>query len=412
MYYEKSKLYFLIAGIAVIIVAVMTVTLSSKSGKLQKSKPILEHDAKIIDTFNIIRKGHGGGSGMSTSKTISGNSANVNYSLASSKLENLDLIMISLEASNSKFEPKLVDMQIELAKVFSPDNFDCIGGKLKEKIKKMQVKSKDGRDKADGFVPKEVEEMVKEYPNSYLIGTGANYLAHSFTYVNASTKKESNLLVAGDAPSYEDFALDDYIIKGKHDIPYLIYIMDCSGYFSAAISAAGGAGGNDIKASADMARNSESNLAVISCVMISPLFSAYDGSKPLQKDDKATFLRRISIMKSVLKKLPFDNKNLIINLKENYFVLLCSNSKTGSFNGTVNANANVGVGFGFGSASASTAGNGKLSRTMEFDNFQTYILDNSIGSEFRPIPARTYSIIFHNLIRQRNCHLPHLLCSA
>ncbi len=308
---------------------------------------------------------------------------------STSKLSHLDLLLKDLDDSGSKFEYTAVDMQIELAKIFSPDNFDCIEGKLKEKIKKLQVKGKDGK-VAEGFVPKDVLEMVNGDKESFLIEVGANYLAHSFTYLDTKTNKESKLLVAGDAPSYEDFNLGDYMIKGRQDMPYLIYTMDCSGYFSAAVNASGGMSGNDIKTSASLTRNSSSNLVVITCVMNSPLFSAYSASKPLQKEDKATYLRRCKILKSVLKKLPSDNPNVVINLKENYYALLSSNSKSGSFNGSVNANMNAGIGFGFGSASANADGNGKLSRTMEFDKFKTYILDNSIGSEFRPISLKDF----------------------
>lgn len=305
-----------------------------------------------------------------------------------SKLNQIDLVLKDLSNVDSNFEPKKVNLQLELSELFNPDKFVCIDGKLKEKIKKLKFKLSGNSDtEVNGFIPADIKNNITE-ESAILLGSGANVLVHSFTYT--LNKVESILLVARDAPSFSNFEINDYAIKEDQSYPYLIYTMDCSGYFSAAVTAAAGISGNEIASSANLSSKSESSLILIACLMTTPLYSAYEGNGHLSGGDKATYTKRSAILKSILKRLPTVKDGITINLKENYYVILASNSGKGSFNGLGSVEGKGTAGWGIASFTSGGKNGATVGRSSEFKNYKTYITYENVNSITFPIPIADF----------------------
>lgn len=320
----------------------------------------------------------------------------------STKLHKLESIINDIPVS-SIFDSKKVDLQMELTDLFSPNNFTCIDGDLKKKIQKLKRKSADNKTEVVGFIPDEVKNTIKQ-SEAYLLTYGASTLLHSFTYIDNKTKTESKILTTTESPTYKSFNLSDFNDVGDQNLPYMFYTLDCAGYFAAAIKAAGGAGGNEVSSEVKTISDKKKSLMIAITKLNTPLYLAYNGEGIFadveDKDEPvlieklrrqiAIYKTRIAVLKSVIGKLKGGNEDISIVVKANYYVVVTTNSGESSFNGSGNINASGGGNFGFGSVSGSTEGKSQVSRTSEFKNYKTYVLDTDFGTETFPIPLKDY----------------------
>jgi hypothetical protein len=316
------------------------------------------------------------------------------YLETNSKLSTIPSIVQSSEYS-SLFDQTPVELQMELTELFNPSKFPCLDGKLKEKIQKLKRKSTSSTKEAKGFIPEEVEIAIEgmelnKAQNAYVLKYGANTLLHSFTYKDNANNTESKILHTEDAPTYKNFNLLEFTDKVNDGFPYLYYTMDCSGYFTASIKAAGGVSGNEVESSVGFSSSTQKSLVLIACKVQTPLFAAYNGEGTLSGTTKETYQRRLLILQSVLKKLPKNKPNISILIKANYFVVTASNSGEGGFNGTGKGDVSLGGNFGFAQVSSSAGASTKVTRKSEFNTFRTYVLDTDIGAQTFPIPLKDF----------------------
>ena len=84
-------------------------------------------------------------------------------------------------------------------------------------------------------------------------------------------------------------------------------------------------------------------------------------------------------------------------MNSNYRVVITSNSGTSSFNGEATIEASGNVKFGVGSVSASGKVNGSIQRKSEFTRYKTYIVEENVNVEVRPIKVKTLKDLIQSL---------------
>lgn len=283
---------------------------------------------------------------------------------------------------------EVVDLYEEFVRLFDPENFNCgCDEQLIKKLKKIKPKNK----KATGYVPRVVIENALYTDSAILFKyAGSNILAHSFTY-EMNNGKHSKLLFARESISTKDFNESNYFEKDDEAYNNFLYTLDCSGFLSASVTAAGGIGKNAIESSAKAAIGADKSLLVVGGVMYSPLYQAFKGEGIYSYKDSNVVIQRINILSAILNEIPpenhIDTNRIIIN--SNYRVILMSNSGTTSFNGEANFGATGSVGFGAGSVSAAGNASGSVDRKSEFTRYNTYIINTNIGADIQKITFKS-----------------------
>lgn len=281
-----------------------------------------------------------------------------------------DSISIS-EKLASKPEINLLD---ELVVLFDPSNFKCgYDEKLKKKLKRV-VNDKN----TEGFVPSVVLNKIRNQKVSKLSDRGVNVAANSFRYESITTNSEP--VFVRFSPTALNFNQEDYFERNSNTYSNFFYSLDCSGYLSNAISASGGIDNASLKAAANSSSNSNNSLVIVKGVMYSPLYLAYKGNGIFKSKTKEILEKRKEVLVQIYLSIVNDDRldDTKIFLDTNYLLLLTSNSGKTSFNGEASLSAGGGIGFGFGNISAEGSASGKMNKTTEFNEYNTYILDVNV----------------------------------
>jgi len=301
----------------------------------------------------------------------------------------------SLINEGTEFGTK-VSLYKELIDLFDPDNFSCgCDDKIKKALKKIKPKNQ----KINGFIPDLVLKNAF-LSDSVLIldNSGSSILAHLFQY-NTKAGVKSKPLFARNAITTQNFNEANFIEKNPRTYDNFLYTLDCTGFLTAAVSAAGGVNSNSVKTSASAATNSNKSLFVIGGVMYSPIYQAFKGEGIFSDNDNSTISRRINVLNAILTEIPSneitDSTELYLN--SNYRVIITSNSGTSSFNGEASFGVTGGVSFGFGSVSGSASGNGSMDRKSEFTRYKTYVVTKNVDAEVPIIYVKDIKQLINSL---------------
>jgi len=297
--------------------------------------------------------------------------------------------------SSSGFGKK-VGLYSELIDLFNPENFTCgCDDRMKRALQKMKTRGQS----LEGFVPEVVSKNAFYADSVYLLDReGGNVLAHLINYKRQDGDTSGSIFVRN-AFSTKNFSEGLYIEKNPSTYNNFVYTLDCKGFLTAAVSAAGGLTTNSIKTSASAAATINKSLFVIGGVMYSPLYQAFKGEGLFSGNDSATIARRINVLTAILSEIPasdlLDNTEIFIN--SNYEVILTSNSGTSGFNGEGKLEAAGGIGVGFGSVSGSASASGSIIRKSEYASYKTYIVRHNVNTVVTAITVKNLKDVIESL---------------
>lgn len=261
-----------------------------------------------------------------------------------------------------------------LIKFFDPSSFPCTDNKkLIDKVKKININKKH-----KGFIPSAVKNKLPEKVDSveYLDMLGSRIICNIFEYKSANNTIVK-LGLARNSYSYSVFNIFDYLEKEEQGFSNYIYSLDCSGYFSLAISAAGGIGENQLNSNTEAAFEADKSLLFVSGFVYLPLYASYEGTDRYSSKDSTTLAIRIKNLDAIISELGQEPATTLVTLNRNYQIILTSNSGTSKFNGKINFNASGGVNFGA-SIKGKSDNKVELTRSFEFNDYNTYILKKNI----------------------------------
>lgn len=343
-----------------------------------------------------------------TEVTINSEIGNTNLKALEETLLDLKNVAYSLETTaksnfideGTQFGNK-VSLYKELIDLFDPDNFSCgCDDKIKNALKKIKPKNQ----KVNGFIPDLVLKNAFVSDTVLILDkSGSSILAHLFQYRTKSGNK-SKPLFARNAITTNNFNESNFLEKNPRTYDNFLYTLDCTGFLTAAVSAAGGVNSNSVKTSASAATNSSKSLFVIGGVMYSPIYQAYKGEGMFALNDSSSISNRINVLNAILSEIPANEitDSTVIYMNSNYRVIITSNSGTSSFNGEAAFGVTGGVSFGLGSIIGSASGTGTMDRKSEFARYKTYVVQKNIDAEVPIITVRDIRLLINNLQRNNN----------
>ncbi|MBC7410129.1 MAG: hypothetical protein H7339_17235 [Arcicella sp.] len=287
---------------------------------------------------------------------------------------NLPENLILTTATSNFTETELIT---EFQILFNPENFKCgYDEKLKKKLKKL--KNDSGQ---EGFVPSIITQKIENQKVYKLSNQGSNILVNSFKY--GVKGKSSDLIYASYSPTSLNFNEEDYLEKAPKGYSNFFYSLDCSGYLSTALAASGGIDSASLKTAASSSSNSNNSLIVIAGVINSPLYQAYQARGVFASSSKESLSLRKEVLVQIISSIPNTDRldDTLIFLDSNFKVVLTSNSGKSSFNGEASLSANGNFGFGFGNVSANGSATGKINRSSEFSDYNTYLLERNVNQK-------------------------------
>lgn len=289
-----------------------------------------------------------------------------------------------------------VNLQKEMVSIFDPNNNKCeCGDKIKKKLKNIPLENIKG---TTGFVPKIVQDNIKQTDAYLLSQSGSKILAHSFTYID-SDGIESKLLYASNSPTKDFFSETNYIMSDDGEYNMFLYSLDCSGYISAAVNASGGIGGNAIESAIKLANDKNNSMVVVGGVMNTPLYQAYIGQGEFKVIDKKTVAKRIAVLNSILTAIRSDQRidGNQIKIIPNYQIVLASNTGESSFNGEGKISGSAAAGVGMANFSAKGSIGGTVNRMSSYKNYNTYIIEKAINVDTENITVLSLKTLIATL---------------
>lgn len=264
-----------------------------------------------------------------------------------------------------------------------------------------KIKSKLNKDYPDGYIPEDLDNLLfpekENLPTFRAIkDTSASVVLNTVSFAHSAGAAPTAARLRGSA-SYvgtNPLALIDQGINST------VYTMDCSGYFSAALSlgVSGFGGLGDFKGSANQALKTSRAMLVAKATVSSPIVAAFFPNNA-SLGSKLSNRARLDILYSIANEVDMAYATAPLTLPiiaaREYKLLWASNSGSSSMQGQATTSANVTAGLGVVNFQGSTSAAGTLARQLTFSSYNTYVLDESNTQDS---PVRSYGQVLQDSI--------------
>lgn len=251
---------------------------------------------------------------------------------------------------------KIYEFEQLVRQAFDPKNYPCeLPNAVRRKL-----------ERTGGFFPKQVARFMndRKWPEkvSVLHGKTLEVLMHLVEVKNNQGGTIFKQRPLG-GPTFKDFAFRNYLLRGD----YLLFSLDCQGYFNASVGAALNPGlGINLKAEADANADKDGSMFLGYGTIISPLTLAfYKSYQDMTMNDKL----RYEVL-SEINSIPGLNPTDEIIPHALVEVLFISTEGSQSFNGSGNINSTV--------LTLKGSAGGSLSRQTEFAKFDIYYSKDNV----------------------------------
>lgn len=254
----------------------------------------------------------------------------------------------------------------ELSKLFGSNGCN-LGKKVQAKLDK--IKDKEPR----GLVPDDLQKSLGgkfEAKARKVEDSSAQAALH---VVQASEGTNSTQLTLSNSATYNNLSATLLVNSQASN---MAYTLDCTGYLTAALAAGAGFTGASAKTAADTAMRTERSLVVIQAAVSSPVALAINpasGTYLMSAVNRLDILNAMAVEAKI--KYPEATDALKFTSWRSLALIWTSNQGSSSLQGSTTVNVNAGLGV----FSANASGGASMSKSVSFQAFNTYILNEDLN---------------------------------
>lgn len=299
-----------------------------------------------------------------------------------------DVLKMSEKQLSTPYKYEIVDLKLELANLFNPENFSCsIPKKIQSKIKE------DG-----SWFPQGLNSLLTNVNPTVrkLSGQTSAVLLNTGFLISGSTESE---FIAIGSPTYQNLSIEQFLDSPRNNS---MYSLDCSGYLNAALSVSIKVPKIELGSQASASLDKGASIMVARAHVYSPIFMAlhpkYSAGAISMTEYQRLFV--LSAINGAIGNAKDDDK---IYSPQEFDIIWTSNTGKSGFNGTAKFKSNVGAGLGVGSVELSADGGATFSRKSDYNDYNTYVLDTIVVSQtIQPLPVSELRKEMENLVTRSN----------